>query len=245
MSKAKILTLFTLTLWFILQGQSKFVGEVTYEIFHDKTLIETDNSNRKEGVKGANTLIKNASNVLATLKFNDKESSYKLNKKLKVDKIDDINITYIFAGGENLFYYHKDSISLLQSNTSLGKTLLIKRDIPNWILTKETKKIEGLTCTKAYTVIRTTNKETSETTDKIGVVAWFCPDIPISYGPREYFGLPGLIIELKSSKLTFIVKKIDFNKKMVVIDKPEKAEIITIEDFNVLARKSVPSFFEN
>ena len=62
-------------------------------------------------------------------------------------------------------------------------------------------------CLKAYS---TTSKDKIK---KIQATAWFCPDIPVGYGPMQYFGLPGLIIELHFSKMTFIVEKINLKNK--------------------------------
>lgn len=232
----------TLTFCMNLQGQSNLSGEVVYEASYDKTLIEETSLKNKDGIEGANKIIEDASSITATLRFNTNESSYQLDKKLKIDENGELNITFFFAGGDNLFYHNKDSLSLFQTNTSLGKMFLIRRDLPNWVITKETKKIDDLICFKAYSVIPNEDDNTSE---KIGAVAWFCPSIPISYGPMEFFGLPGLIIELHYSKMTFIAQKINLNKKNVIIEKPLDAEIITVKEFNVLARKKIPSFFEN
>ncbi len=247
MIKYKIFLIITLALGTITQGQSNLSGTVIYKAFHDKTLITEENnkSNTNKGIEGANELLKNASEVYATLSFNHKESSYRVNEKLKIDGIESINITYFFAGGSNLFYHNKDSLNVIQSNTSLGKTFLIKSKAPNWVITKETKKIGDLLCIKAYTVIHNKDNDDVKGKDKIGATAWFCPAISIGYGPMQYFGLPGLIIELQFSKMTFIVEKINLKKKNVIIEKHKEAPIITVEEFNTIARKKAPSFFEN
>ncbi|WP_407556538.1 GLPGLI family protein [Winogradskyella sp. 4-2091] len=246
MIKTKYLSIFILTLYMSIQGQNNKCGEVTYEVTYDNTLISLDSEfGDKEGIEGANKLISDAESITATLSFNENESSYSTDKKLNIDKEGGINITFLFAGGNNVFYHSKDSLSLLQSNSSLGKTYLIKRDAPKWIITKETKKIDDLTCYKAYTIKSNNKNDDENITDKIGAIAWFCPSIPLSYGPVEFFGLPGLIIELKYSKMTYIAKKIKINKKNVRVEKPIDAEIITIKEFNLLAKKKVPSFFDN
>lgn len=247
MKNNNLLLILVLSLFYSAQGQNNLSGEVIYQATYDKTLIDKKSSiGNKEGIEGANMMIKSAKSVNTTLSFNQNESSYRVNKKMNVGNKTEFNITYLFAGGKNLFYHNRDSLYLLQTNESLGKTLVIKRDIPNWIITKKTKKINDLICIKAYTVIESKKtKSNSQDKDKIGAVAWFCPDIPLSYGPIEYFGLPGLIIELNASKMTFIARKIDLNKKDIEIEKPDDSDIITIEEFNAIAKKKVPSFFKN
>uniref|UniRef100_UPI004048EDDF GLPGLI family protein n=3 Tax=Flavobacterium sp. TaxID=239 RepID=UPI004048EDDF len=45
------------------------------------------------------------------------------------------------------------------------------------------------------------------------VVAWYCPDLPYSFGPLGYFDLPGLILELDKSGHKFIAEQIHINPK--------------------------------
>ena len=65
------------------------------------------------------------------------------------------------------------------------------------IISTETKKIDNYTCYKATTEYVVTNPKG---TFKHPVVAWFCPEIPISHGPNGYGGLPGLILEIQIRK---------------------------------------------
>ena len=55
-----------------------------------------------------------------------------------------------------------------------------------WNIQTDHKKIIGHTCYKAIGTYQ--GRE---------ITAWFTPDIPISNGPLEYGGLPGLILELE------------------------------------------------
>ena len=55
--------------------------------------------------------------------------------------------------------------------------------------------------------------ESPNTTFNHPVVAWFCPDLPYSFGPNGYCGLPGLILELQIRNGVYGVKRIDFNTK--------------------------------
>lgn len=242
MIKYKLTLIITLALGIIAQGQSNLSGTVIYKASHDKTLIENSKEStdkESEGVKGANDLLNNASDVYTTLNFNNKESSYSVNEKLRVDGMTSINITYFFAGGENLFYHNKDSLGIIISNSSLGKKYLIKYDAPNWVITKETKQIDDLLCIKANATTTIDKKE------KIIATAWFCPNIPISYGPMQYYGLPGLIIELHFSKMTLIAEKINLNKENVIIEKHKESPVLTHEEFLEIAKEKASGFFDN
>ncbi|AUC85668.1 hypothetical protein CW731_10380 [Polaribacter sp. ALD11] len=54
---------------------------------------------------------------------------------------------------------------------------------------------------------------------KTPVTAWFSKSFPFNYGPEEYCGLPGLIIELQERGIKYQLKKnenvknINFKKK--------------------------------
>lgn len=71
----------------------------------------------------------------------------------------------------------------------LGKTYIIEDSLktPSWKILNQLKDIAGHICMKA---------ETEDPIRQQKIVAWFAQDIPVSAGPEQYFGLPGLILEL-------------------------------------------------
>ena len=46
---------------------------------------------------------------------------------------------------------------------------------------------------------------------EIEVTAWYTPQIPINQGPDEYWGLPGLILEVNAGRTTILCSKIVIN----------------------------------
>ena len=96
-----------------------------------------------------------------------------------------------------------------------------------WELTKETKKIDQYLCYKA--ILKSSDKK---------VEAWFTNEIEAPYGPKGYYGLPGLILELKEGK-----KKVSFDKvslfpsESIIINQPTEGEKITREELEGLAQK--------
>jgi GLPGLI family protein len=56
------------------------------------------------------------------------------------------------------------------------------------------------------------------------IVAWFAMDIPLSFGPEGYQGLPGMILELDYNDGAMIVAadKIDVKKLTTELNVPEK-----------------------
>lgn len=110
------------------------------------------------------------------------------------------NDSYFFDKNSSKFVIKKDDGNLFFLNE--------KQD---WVITSETKKIGNYLCYKA----------TSEKSgmDKFGkekstpVVAWFAPGLPYGFGPKDFNGLPGLILELQFYKPVYLATKIDVDNK--------------------------------
>ena len=47
----------------------------------------------------------------------------------------------------------------------------------------------------------------------IVVTAWYTLDIPVSHGPGDYWGLPGLILEISDDNTQILCTKIVMNPK--------------------------------
>lgn len=123
---------------------------------------------------------------------------------------------------------------------AFGETFLIRDSIntSEWKFTKETKKIANYICYKATTSYIVANMVGNF---KKNVVAWYCPNIPYNYGPKNFSGLPGLIMELEDDKLTYVLEKIKFSSKDVKIDLLKKGKIISNYEFQGLAAKAIES----
>lgn len=106
----------------------------------------------------------------------------------------------------------------------------------NWLLTSETKKIENYLCYKATQDISmsngTKNADGSLKFFKKTITAWFSPEIPYSFGPGGYGGLPGLIVELQDENKTFGLVKLELSIQNNNINLPNKGSFITIEEYN-------------
>jgi GLPGLI family protein len=72
----------------------------------------------------------------------------------------------------------------------LGKTYIIEDSLtaPRWKVLNQIKDVNGHVCMLAVT---------EDTIKKQQIKAWFAHDIPVPAGPEQYFGLPGLIMELE------------------------------------------------
>ena len=99
---------------------------------------------------------------------------------------------------------------------------------------KETKDKENMKESSAYT----TSKKVEEVDEVIvnaeveTITAWYTTQIPVSHGPAEYGGLPGLILELTTDKTVMLCTKVVMNpEKKVQISEPTKGEFVSRSEF--------------
>jgi len=178
-----------------------------------------------------------------------------------------------FAAGEN--YKNVKSEKQIQQQEFYGKKFLVKDQLQpmTWTLGNETKKIGNYTCFKATTFIptddllwysfswsrmRTTNDSEDKTTedktteeddksvDITEVEAWYTPQIPVRHGPSEYWGLPGLILEVSAGETTMLCSKIVLNPTDAIqIEAPSKGSLVTKSEYQDLIQNKMVEFRNN
>ncbi|KXN98607.1 ribonuclease Z [Aequorivita aquimaris] len=85
-----------------------------------------------------------------------------------------------------------------------------------------------------------------EIPEEIEVTAWFTPQIPVSNGPGEYAGLPGLILELNVYRTTLLCSKIVMNpKEAEKIEPPKKGKEVTREEYIKIVKEKTDEIREN
>ena len=129
----------------------------------------------------------------------------------------------------------KNNISIHQRESS-GETLLISYPKTEWKITNETKKINGYLCGKAITTV----VENSRARQTSTIIAWFAFDLPYNYGPKQFAGLPGLVLELEyAKKYKMRATKIELNsKEKLKIDMPKKGIKISLKKYEEMIAKS-------
>ncbi len=79
----------------------------------------------------------------------------------------------------------------------------------------------------------------------IEVVAWYTPQIPINQGPGEYWGLPGLILEISADRTTILCSKIVMNPdEKEEIKMPEKGKEVTKKEYNEIITQKMKEMRE-
>jgi len=137
-----------------------------------------------------------------------------------------------------------------QEQEMMGKEFLVRDALEpaEWELTGETKKIGNYTAQKAtYERIIDSQRfstgmtEMEAVKDTIRVVAWFTPEIPVAHGPENYFGLPGLILEVHNSGRVLICEKIELNpvSNPVEIEHPKRGKIVSREEFRTVQEEGM------
>jgi GLPGLI family protein len=85
-----------------------------------------------------------------------------------------------------------------------------------------------------------------EIPEEIEVTAWYTPQIPVSNGPGEYAGLPGLIMELSVYRTTLLCSKIVMNPKSAEkIEAPTKGKEVTRQEYTKIVKEKTEELREN
>ncbi|MDR6966355.1 GLPGLI family protein [Flavobacterium arsenatis] len=143
-----------------------------------------------------------------------------------------------------------------------------------WKMESETKQIGGYTCYKA-TASKPVNmsdfrnfrpkdqskeagkeekKETEKKTNfmddfelpkEILITAWYAPEIPINQGPENYWGLPGLILEVSDGKTVILCSKVVMNtKEKATIKAPKTGKTVTQKEYDEIVMKKMEELRE-
>ena len=100
---------------------------------------------------------------------------------------------------------------------------------------KETKESEVKKDSTATTIT-----EDIEIPKETEVTAWYTPQIPVSQGPGDFWGLPGLILEVNTDKTIILCSKIIMNpQEKVQIKAPEKGTVVSRKEYNETVKKKM------
>jgi len=221
---------------FIALGQNKVNQnvEVTYGVKINEEVLKEKTSNKVRFQQ-----IKNSLYGIEEVEFQlmaDKTSSlFKLKEQMSSDN-DNNSQRVITAVRGNAIYYTGDSI-LIRKKDVFGEEMLIQ-DIKkeyNWEISKEQKIILGHLCYKATGYYNSYDKNGEDL--KVDVYAWFAPGMPISAGPIDINGLPGLILEASvNPRIVYYAKNLNLNPTDFEIVKPRAPKTINEQEYEVIVK---------
>lgn len=230
--------------------------------------LQVEDPGVKEGMdpvmeKAFQEALKKASEKNYLLTFNKSECIYEQEQQLEKPKsvAGEMSISVSFSSSEGKKYINaKDKTSSIEDEI-LGKEFLIVEPIekPNWELVDESKKIGDYTCFKAKLLIPVSEKQKKEYEEFLKkeeiksslfkmeepkdktITAWYTPEIPVSFGPNNYWGLPGLILEINEPELIILCSKVALNTKGATIKVPNKGQKVSQKEFDAIQKKKYDS----
>lgn len=247
-----------------------FQGQATYISKSSLDLGRWGARMSEEQKKQVKDRLKNRLEKTYTLTFNKTESFFKENDKLDAMSGATDSWGKNFTAGYQ--YKNVKSNTQIQDQEFYGKRFLVKDKLQpiEWKMGSETKQIGNYTCFKAtasiptdeltwynfsWDKLRRNNAEATETVDgetsepeipMTEVEAWYSPQIPVSHGPSEYWGLPGLILEVSAGDTTMLCSKLVINpEEKVEIVAPDKGKEVTKKEYQETIVTKMQEFRDN
>ena len=132
--------------------------------------------------------------------------------------------------------FQEESKTTLQE--FMTREFLVESKLENkgWKLDPTRKKIGEYVCMKA-----TMNLEGDT------VTAWFAPEIPVSAGPAEYYGLPGIVLAVERFGETILLAtSVDLTPPPAeLLVKPDAGKKTSPEEFDRIVEEKVAEFKKN
>ncbi|WP_040248152.1 GLPGLI family protein [Psychroserpens mesophilus] len=244
------------------QGQATYISKSTLDLGNwGKRLSEAQK-------KQVMANLKNRLEKTYILNFNKEASFFK-----EADKLDAMSGATDswgknFAAGDQ--YKNVKTNTQIQDQEFYGKRFLVKDSLQpiEWIMGTETKQIGNYTCFKATASIPTDeltwysfswdklrSSNATETADgetnapeipMTDVEAWYTPQIPVAHGPSEFWGLPGLILEVSAGDTTMLCSKLVINpEEDLKIEAPDKGKETTKKEYQETLISKMTEFRNN
>ncbi len=233
-----------------------FYGKATYKT-HRKTNFKVDSTQAAQNPDLQKQIEAQMSKMFQktfTLNFTKSESTYKENVKLNSPQPQAGNggvmvMSFGGGGGSDILYKNVKEKKLANKVELMSKIFLVKDELVeyDWKLTGETKNIGNYTCYKAVyereaedISMSMVNGEAKETVKKVTRIttAWYTTDVPVSNGPGNYWGLPGLILEINDGEQTIVCTEIVLNpSEKTEIKEPTKGKVVNREKFEKISRE--------
>ncbi len=242
-------------------AQQTFQGIATYQSLTDISGLKFEVPGMSDDQKSKiMEKMKKSFQKTFTLKFDKTQSLFEEEQKLD----NPLNSTSFISGSEGKYFKDiKEGIEIEEQDLFDKEFLIVDKLTKwDWKLVDEFKKIGDYNCQKATVEIPVTKEEKEsyeadlkkQQTAKTNfivleepkpklVTAWFTQDIPVNNGPRNYWGLPGLILEVNDGqKTTIVCSKVVINpKEQIVFKKPSNGKKVTRKQFDKISEDKMNS----
>lgn len=189
-----------------------------------------------------------------TLEFNASESLYKEVEILDAPKPQAGGMMIMVSGNSDVLYRNIKENDFVNQTEIMGKSFLIKDALEKseWVFEKETKNIGNYTCFKATRTKEITEQTFNSANDSLvdikkerTTIVWYTLDIPVSHGPGEFWGLPGLVLAVNDGDQSILCSKIVLNpEKAVQIEAPTSGKVVSQAAYDEIQDKKMKEMQE-
>ena len=230
------ITLVCISLWAFGQQTE---GKITF-VESRKLEIDLPEEIRNSGMK-----IPDKQESRMELLFNSSSASYRTapnqeeeNGEVNIQE-EGVHIQMKFDRPSSIRYTSLTDKQVIQQQEFMGKMFLISGEQKpfEWKITAEQRQMDQFLCQKA---IHTDSTRT--------IVAWFTPQIPVSLGPANLGGLPGMILdaEINEGETIYQVTEIVLDDLSEgVIAPPSKGKAVTKEEFDTIVDEKMKEMQES
>lgn len=216
----------------IVLSQNKLFSQKSGYVIYEKILFEKTETNetKSDTQKFVDKIFYASTTFKYRLEFSGNSAIYSI-VKIPLDKKDINNesafISYGVMKTNTIHYLNLDEQKAYNQDIDDKNFYTFIDSKLNWELTNESKLIDGKLCFKATL---TRDSANSLRISKNISTAWFCPEIPIPFGPSNFNGLPGLIILIEFNNFAYLAKEIVFDENIKVV-KPKMTKVISEDEY--------------
>ena len=120
----------------------------------------------------------------------------------------------------------------------MSRIFLIESDIESkdWKLSGTQKEVVGYVCMSAELEM-----------NGLVITAWFSPEIPYSFGPADYFGLPGLVLAVElNGEMALMAIDVELNLSDIdILVKPKNGKKVKQKEFDEIVEEKTEEFLKS
>ena len=224
-----------------------FAQTTKAEAIYKVKLQLKENTDKKKLSKRTKMVLEEVQNINIQFLYNEGKGSFKALEDLELDYLTKLNRSSAktFSGTRDHYYYNVPENRVVTDREIWGTSynIVYKLNHFEWELYNETRKIDKYLCYKATTTYSYKNRKGTIT--NLDVTAWYTPQIPIPLGPKNYAGLPGLILELQEGPRTIYVTELTLNpERKIRVDEVPEGKEVTEAAFEEIAAKAYGNFMD-